>query len=106
MPTLANARGSLPDSNLSAADQPRNRTREVVVNPALERCVRPGDLVLDVGSGSGILSEAARLLAAGSVIGCDIDLDVRPPFVGSADAVRTASADLLVANISAAVVED
>ena len=82
---------------------------------ALERTVRPGMTVLDVGSGSGILSEAARLLGAGAVLACDIDLDalrvarehVRVPmFAGSADAVRNKAADLIVANISSAVAED
>jgi ribosomal protein L11 methyltransferase len=72
---------------------------------AMERYLRPGDKVLDVGSGSGILSEAARMLGAEVVVGCDIDPDVKPPFIGSADAVRTGSADLLVANISASAVE-
>lgn len=73
---------------------------------ALERCLQPGDRVLDVGSGSGILSEAARLLGAGSVIGCDLDPDVAPQFVGSASAVRSDCIDLLLANISAVVVEE
>ncbi len=40
---------------------------------AMERIVRPGDSVLDVGSGSGILSIAAKLLGAGRVVACDID---------------------------------
>ncbi len=44
---------------------------------AIERYVRPGARVLDVGSGSGILSDAARLMGAASVIGCDIDPDGR-----------------------------
>jgi len=73
---------------------------------ALERYMRAGDCVLDVGSGSGILSEAARLLGAGTVIGCDIDADVKPAFIGSADAMKTASAELLIANISADVVTE
>ncbi len=70
---------------------------------ALERLVRPGDSVLDVGSGSGILSFAAKLLGAGRVVACDIDADaekVVPFFVGSADAVRSASFDIVVANIN------
>jgi ribosomal protein L11 methyltransferase len=73
---------------------------------ALERTLRPGDRVLDVGSGSGILSQAAALLGAGFVIGCDVDPEVSPGFIGSINAVRTRSMDLIVANISAPVVED
>ena len=81
---------------------------------ALERFVKPGARVLDVGSGSGILSDAARLVGAGSVIGCDIDPDaVRiarervdvPMFIGSADAIRSQWADVIVANIDAATLE-
>jgi ribosomal protein L11 methyltransferase len=72
----------------------------------MERVIRPGDAVLDVGSGSGILSIAAKLLGAGRVIACDLDSDaakVAPFFVGSADAVRSGSFDVVVANISEAV---
>ena len=81
---------------------------------ALETVVRPGMLVVDVGTGSGILSKAATLLGAGSAIGCDIDYDSvaiaagRLPghvFAGSADAVRSGSADLIVANIDAWAIE-
>ena len=39
----------------------------------LERRVRPGDRVLDLGCGSGILSIAALLLGAGYAFACDID---------------------------------
>jgi ribosomal protein L11 methyltransferase len=73
---------------------------------ALERELRPGTEVLDVGSGSGILSTAAALLGARRVIACDVDpvaVEVaRQPrsFIGSADAVRPASVDLVVANIN------
>jgi len=71
---------------------------------ALEDLVRAGSVVLDVGTGSGILAVAARLLGAARVIACDIDEDaVRiagQGFIGSADAVRSSSADLVVANIS------
>lgn len=82
---------------------------------AMERVVNPGDLVLDIGSGSGILSEAARLLGAGIVIGCDIDEEsvriareriASPSFTGSVDAVRSTCANVVVANISSAAVED
>jgi ribosomal protein L11 methyltransferase len=75
---------------------------------ALEDYLRPGMTVLDVGTGSGILAEAARLLGASRVWGCDIDEDAvrlardKAPlvFTGSAHAVRGALADLAVANIS------
>jgi ribosomal protein L11 methyltransferase len=76
---------------------------------AMERIVKPGDSVLDVGTGSGILSIAAKLLGAQRVIACDIDPEaarVVPFFVGSVDAVRTASFDVVVANINESVIED
>lgn len=81
---------------------------------AMERFVKPGACVLDVGSGSGILSDAARLVGAGRVIGCDIDPDaIRiaservhvPMFIGSANAVCSEWADVIVANIDAATLE-
>jgi ribosomal protein L11 methyltransferase len=74
---------------------------------ALEKLVWPGCSLLDVGSGSGILSIAARLLGAERVIACDIDPDSAHPvpfFQGSVDAVRSSSFDIVVANISEAVV--
>ena len=40
---------------------------------ALERLVRDGDFVIDLGCGSGILSVAAVLFGAGHVLACDID---------------------------------
>jgi ribosomal protein L11 methyltransferase len=74
---------------------------------AMEKLIRPGDSVLDVGSGSGILSLAARLLGAGRVVSCDIDPDAVGPetfFVGSVDAVRSGTFDLVVANINEDVI--
>jgi ribosomal protein L11 methyltransferase len=81
---------------------------------AMERYVKPGARVLDVGSGSGILSAAAMLLGAGKVIACDVDPDAvriarervkAPMFVGSADAVRSGWADVIIANIDGATLE-
>jgi ribosomal protein L11 methyltransferase len=81
---------------------------------ALEKYVRPGDRVLDVGTGSGILSAAAALLGAGMVIGCDVDHDAveiarervhLPLFTGSPDAVCSNWADVVVANIDSATIE-
>ena len=77
---------------------------------ALERYVRPGMDVLDVGTGSGILARAAGLLGARRVYACDTDADAveiaggqfpaLARFVGSADAVADGVADVVVANIS------
>jgi ribosomal protein L11 methyltransferase len=79
----------------------------------LERTVRPGDLVLDVGAGSGILSLAAALLGAGRVVACDTDAEaVRAAaerfrqrglraglLLGSVDAMASGTIDVAAANI-------
>jgi ribosomal protein L11 methyltransferase len=71
---------------------------------AIEDYLRPGMRVLDVGTGSGILARAATLLGAGPCFACDLDpvaVEIAGAgFIGSADAVGDAAADLVVANIS------
>jgi ribosomal protein L11 methyltransferase len=74
----------------------------------LEKYVKPGMTVVDVGTGSGILAKGAQLLGAARVIGCDVDplaVEVAASagltvFVGSAAAIATGVADVVVANIS------
>jgi ribosomal protein L11 methyltransferase len=80
----------------------------------LERHLRPGNCVLDIGCGSGILTAAASLLGAGDVFSCDIHQDsVRtaktlidtPIFVGSADGIRSGVADIVLANLSVRILD-
>ena len=76
-------------------------------------------LIVDLGTGSGILAIAARLLGCRHVIGCDHDPDsvcvaaeniernadqFVPVFCGSIDAVRPESVDLLLCNLTADVI--
>jgi ribosomal protein L11 methyltransferase len=79
---------------------------------ALERWIATGTSVLDVGTGTGILAEAARLLGAGTVIACDISPEaagiarVNLPrsigvYAGSLRSIRPASIDVAVANLNA-----
>jgi ribosomal protein L11 methyltransferase len=97
----------------SAFGTGRHETTQLCLR-ALEKHLKPGVCVLDIGCGSGILSVAARLLNAGPIFSCDIHEDAMqsarhhiqsPLFLGSADAVRPAIADLVLANISARIVD-
>jgi ribosomal protein L11 methyltransferase len=87
---------------------------------AIERHLKPGMTVVDVGTGSGILAEAAVKLGAGVVRANDNDPEAvtvaRENFgragvevavsLGSADEFAGSSADLIVANISPAWISD
>jgi len=87
---------------------------------AIERHLRPGMTVADVGTGSGILAEAAIKLGAGKVYANDNDPEAvavaRENFekasvevslsLGSAHDFPTACADLVLANISPAWIAD
>lgn len=84
---------------------------------ALENWVRPGDTVVDIGTGSGILSIAALRLGAARVLGVDTDetalyvarenfsLNALEPLLvaGSADNISDRIADITAANISGSV---
>jgi ribosomal protein L11 methyltransferase len=81
---------------------------------ALEAYVQPGQTVVDIGCGTGILSKAAEMLGAARVFACDVDPNAASEahhhlgsrvFVGSVDAIRTAVADVVCANITAPVLE-
>jgi ribosomal protein L11 methyltransferase len=97
----------------SAFGTGRHETTQLCLK-ALEKHLQPGACVLDIGCGSGILSAAASLLHASPIFSCDIHEDAMqsarhhvqsPLFLGSADAVRPAIADVVLANISARIVD-
>ncbi len=87
----------------------------------MEKYLKLGDAVLDVGSGSGILSIAAHLLGAGKVIGIDIDPEAvrvgreNVALNGFADTIEIVQgdltkgvsfcADLVVANLMADLIK-
>lgn len=97
----------------SAFGTGRHESTQLVME-ALETHLLPGATVLDVGCGTGILSFAASALGAGRVIACDIHPDAlaaarqsltSPVFGGTVDAVRTGVANVVLANISARVLD-
>jgi ribosomal protein L11 methyltransferase len=79
---------------------------------AIDRYVRAGDAVVDVGAGSGILSRGALVAGAGRVIACDIDwasaviAHANVPealcYAGSTRSLPGGCADVAVANLNAA----
>ena len=86
----------------------RHETTQLCLE-ALETYAQPGVRMLDVGTGSGILAQAAALLGARPVWACDIDPEAVEiargnagpgVFVGSVDAARSGVAGLIAANIS------
>jgi ribosomal protein L11 methyltransferase len=87
---------------------------------AIETNLRPGMTFADVGTGSGILTEAAVKLGAARAMACDTDFDAvqvarenlaragvnAAAFAGSANAIATQWADVVAANISPAWIAD
>ena len=98
----------------SAFGSGRHETTQLVLI-ALEKFLQPGSPLLDVGSGSGIIPAAAHALGAGTITACDIDelsLELTRKsapgtlvYKGSIDAIASASVQLIVANISASVID-
>jgi ribosomal protein L11 methyltransferase len=96
----------------SAFGSGRHESTQLMIK-AMERVLVRGDIVLDVGCGSGILSAVAKALGGRTILACDTSFDAvriaqqhncgMPFFVGSADSVCAAAADLILVNISAAV---
>jgi ribosomal protein L11 methyltransferase len=87
----------------------------------LERWVEPTHVVLDLGTGSGILAIASRMLGAKKVFACDIDPvavqvaraniirnaeDGIWTFCGSLDAVSNEAVHLLIGNLTADLIID
>jgi len=92
----------------------RHESTQLMVE-AMEVYLRPGSVVIDAGCGSGILSEVARHLGTATMIACDTDAHAittarqtcteAAAFVGSVDAIAPSVGDIVLANISAKVVD-
>ncbi len=103
---------SLPFS--AAFGSGRHESTQLMVE-AMEAYLQPGALVIDAGCGSGILSDVARHLGASTVVACDIHPQAiqvtretsssAAAFLGSVDAIASSTADLVLANISAKVID-
>lgn len=91
----------------------RHESTQLMIK-ALEDYLKPGDTMLDIGCGSGILSAVAEVLGAARMFACDIDYESvkrsrfhtrAPGFAGSANAVQARTGDIVAVNISAAVID-
>jgi ribosomal protein L11 methylase PrmA len=86
---------------------------------ALEKELRPGDTIADIGTGSGILTAAAHALGAGRLLCCDVDPTsaieaaanlygqsiAAQIWCGSPRSLKSRTASLVVANINAIQLE-
>jgi ribosomal protein L11 methyltransferase len=79
---------------------------------AIDGFLSPGATFLDVGTGSGILTAAAKMLGAGNCVACEIDTDAATiaarnlggrasVFVGSPRSLRSGIASMIAANLNA-----
>ena len=68
---------------------------------ALKRYLKPGADLLDVGTGSGILSIAALMLGAAQAVGTDLDpsTQIAVPDNLAANSIPEASMDLMIGNL-------
>lgn len=68
----------------------------------LQHYLRPGDRVVDVGTGSGVLAIAAHLLGAGQVEGIDVDEDALSNARENLELNETSGVAFAVRDVSAA----
>lgn len=89
---------------------PPNRAFGTGLHPTTRGClemleaeVAPGSVVLDVGTGSGVLAVAALKLGADYAVGLDVDPHSEPAFRATAKANRVGKRALFVAGSTLAV---